>query len=50
MEEQISKLRELERNVVNDLKQSNNILEIKKVASNNDQPKDLRIAAIHCLR
>jgi hypothetical protein len=50
MEESIQHLREVERLIVKDLANANKIVEIKKVIKDNEKHKDLRIAAIHCLR
>jgi hypothetical protein len=50
METEIQRIRELERSISQDLKNSNNIVEIRKVAESNENHKDVRVAAIHSLR
>jgi hypothetical protein len=50
MDTEIQHVRDLERALLHDIKNANNIVEIRKVAANDNLHKDVRIAAIHTLR
>ena len=50
MEAEIQRIRELEKEIFSDIKNANNLVEIRKIAAKTELHKDVRIAAIHAFR
>lgn len=48
--ESVQRIRELEKNVIEDPKQANSIISIKKCLTNEKESNDARMAALHALR
>ena len=48
--ESVQRIRELEKKVIDDPKQANSIISIKKCLSNEKESNDTRMAALHALR